>query len=149
MKIPTLTIVAALLAAGCSRKTDIGPSAEAEKQFQQMMSGVTLVGHSTRLDKDGIAPGEERYVIDKVSKVVGDTWVIQARIQYGSHDISVPVPVTIKWAGDTPVITLTDLSIPGLGTYTARVLLYRDQYAGTWSAKDHGGQMFGKIVRGR
>jgi hypothetical protein len=34
---------------------------------------------------------------------------------------------TIKWAGDTPVITLTDLSIPGMGTYTARAILYNDQ----------------------
>ena len=71
------------------------------------------------------------------------------RIQYGSHDISVPLPVTIKWAGDTPVITITDMTIPGLGTYTARVLLYQDQYAGTWSSKDHGGQVFGRIVRQR
>jgi hypothetical protein len=113
-----------------------------------MMSGATLVGHSTRTNKEGIF-GEERYVIDKVSKVAGDTWLLQARIHYGSHDIPVPIPVAIKWAGDTPVITLTDLTIPGLGTYTARVLLYRDQYAGTWSARDHGGQLFGKIVRKR
>ena len=42
-----------------------------------------------------------------------------------------------------PLITLTDLAIPGMGTYTARVILYRDQYAGTWSGKDHGGQIFG------
>jgi hypothetical protein len=45
------------------------------------------------------------------------------------------------------VITLTDFAIPGVGTWTARVLLYRDQYAGTWSGKRGGGQMFGKIVR--
>ena len=134
-----------LLAAGCSRKV-ADSAAENEKKFQEMMSGVTLVGHSTRANKEGVG-GEERYVIDKVSKLAGDTWVIQARIKYGSHDLPVPVPVTIKWAGDTPVITLTDLAIPGLGTYTARVLLYRGQYAGTWSAKDHGGEMFGKIVR--
>ena len=110
--------------------------------------GATLVGHSTRLNKEGIF-GEERYVIDKVSKLAGDTWLFHARLQHNSHDIPVPVPVAVKWAGDTPVITLTDLTIPGLGTYTARVLLYRDQYAGTWSGKDHGGQLFGKIVRQR
>ena len=144
MKSPIL-ITILLLAAGCSRKV-ADSAAENEKKFQEMMSGVTLVGHSTRANKEGVG-GEERYVIDKVSKLAGDTWVIQARIKYGSHDLPVPVPVTIKWAGDTPVITLTDLAIPGLGTYTARVLLYRGQYAGTWSAKDHGGEMFGKIVR--
>jgi len=143
-----MTAAVVFLAAGCSRKPSADSSAENEKRFQEMMSGVTLVGHSTRANKEGVG-GEERYVIDKVSKLAGDTWVIQARIKYGSHDLPVPVPVTIKWAGDTPVITLTDLAIPGLGTYTARVLLYRGQYAGTWSAKDHGGEMFGKIVRER
>jgi hypothetical protein len=53
----------------------------------------------------------------------------------------------VKWAGDTPVITLTDMTIPGLGTYTARVMVYRDHYAGYWSAGDHGGQMWGRIER--
>jgi len=55
--------------------------------------------------------------------------------------------VTIKWAGDTPVIEITDLSLPGMGTYTARVVLYRGQYAGTWSGRGGaGGQLFGKIL---
>ena len=135
-----------LLAAGCARK----PPAEAdlEKKFQEMMTGVTLVGHSANL-KGEVRPGEERYVIEKATKLAGDTWLLHARLQYGSRDLPVPVPVVIKWAGDTPVIELTDLTIPGLGTYTARVVLYRDQYAGTWSAKDHGGQIFGKIVHQR
>jgi hypothetical protein len=119
---------------------------ELENQFSEMMTGATLVGQSTRLNKEGIS-GNESYAIDKITRLAGDTWLLQARIQYGTHDVPVPVPVKIKWAGDTPVITLTDLTIPGLGTYTARVLLYRDQYAGTWSAQDHGGQIFGKIVR--
>jgi len=83
------------------------------------------------------------------TKIGGETWLLQARIRYGSHDVPVPVPVTIKWAGDTPVITLTDLTLPGMGAYTARVLLYRDQYAGTWSGKNVGGQLFGKIVHGQ
>ena len=143
-----IMVLSLLLAAGCSRKSGADSAAENEKRFEEMMTGVTLVGHSTRANKEGVG-GEERYGIDKVSKLAGDTWLLHARIKYGSHDLAVPIPVTIKWAGDTPVITLTDLTIPGLGTYTARVLLYRGQYAGTWSAKDHGGELFGKIVRGQ
>lgn len=110
------------------------------------MSGVTLVGRSTRLDREQVS-GEERYVIDRVTKVRGNTWLFQAKMQLNSREIPVPIPVTILWAGDTPVITLTDATIPGMGSYTARVLLYRDQYAGTWSGDKGGGQMFGKIVR--
>ena len=140
-----LCALALAILVSCARKVPT-PQDEFEKQFSQMMTGVTLVGHSTRLNKDGIA-GDENYAIDTVSKLTGETWLIHARIQYRTHEVPVPVPVVIKWAGDTPVITLTDLSIPGVGTYTARVLLYRGQYAGTWSGQKGGGQIFGKIVR--
>ncbi len=134
-----------LLAAGCAKK-DTGAAADLEKKFQDTLSGVTLVGYSTRLNKPGLS-GEERYVIESVSKMTGDLWLFHARLRFGSHDLPLPLPITVKWAGDTPVITLTDVSIPGLGTYTARVLIYRDHYAGTWSGKNEGGQMFGKLVR--
>ena len=53
----------------------------------------------------------------------------------------------MKWAGDTPVITLTDQALPGMGTYTARVVVYRGQYAGTWSGRNGGGKVFGRIVK--
>ena len=135
-----------LVLGGCSGKPDTGSERERDRNFQQMMSGVVLVGHSTLLNRDELS-SEERYTIDKVSKLAGDTWLFQTRLKYGSQEIPVPIPLTVRWAGDTPVITLTDLSIPGVGTYTARVLLYRGQYAGTWSGKSHGGQLFGKIVR--
>ena len=130
---------------GCSRKVATAQD-ELDRKFEEMMKGVTLVGRSTRLSDDKVV-GEEKYVIEGISKMAGDTWLFRARLQYGGRDIPVPLPVTIKWAGDTPVITVTDLSIPGMGTYTARVLLYRDQYAGTWSGKKGGGQIFGRIIR--
>jgi len=139
-------LLALFLFAGCARKPSADIQTGLEQKFQQMMSGVTLIGHSASL-KGETMPGEEKYIIEKVSKLAGETWLFHVRIQYGTHDVPVPLPVTIKWAGDTPVITITNLAIPGLGTYTARVLLYEDQYAGTWSSKDHGGQVFGKIVR--
>ena len=146
MKSTRLATILLFLYAGCARKPSFDIQGDLEQKFQQMMSGVTLIGHSASLTDESVA-GEEKYVIEKVSKLRGETWLFHVRMQYGSHDIPVPLPVTIKWAGDTPVITITNLTIPGLGTYTARVLLYEDQYAGTWSSKDHGGQVFGKIVR--
>ena len=133
------------LLCGCSRKPPTTQD-DLDRKFEEMMKGATLVGRSSRLSDDRIS-GEEKYVIDGVSKLTGETWLFRARFQYAGRDLPIPIPVTIKWAGDTPVITLTDVSVPGMGTYTARVVLYRDQYAGTWSGKKGGGQMFGKIVR--
>jgi len=134
---------------GACGKKPVTSQDNLDRSFEQMMSGVTLVGRSSNLNGDKIG-NEEKYVIDGVSKVTGDTWLLRTRLQCcGGKDLPVPLPVSIKWAGDTPVITLTDLSIPGLGTYTARVVLYRDQYAGTWHGEKGGGQVFGKIVRNR
>lgn len=143
-----LLLTSALLLAGCARKPAVDLEAERNRKFQEMMTGVTLVGFSTQSNRAGLS-GEERYAIDKVSHLAGDTWLFQTRLKHGSKEIPVPIPISIKWADDTPVITLTDLSVPGVGTYTARVLLYRDQYAGTWSGKTISGQLFGKIERAR
>jgi hypothetical protein len=107
-----------VLLAGCGKKA--APSAES--QFEQMMNGAVLVGHSTLDGKEGLS-GEERYSIDHVSKVGGDLWMFQARMKLEGHEIPVPIPVTVKWAGDTPVIEVTDMAIPGMGSYTARVVL--------------------------
>jgi hypothetical protein len=53
----------------------------------------------------------------------------------------------VKWAGDTPVLTLSNYLIKGQGVYSARILIFNGMYAGTWGAQDHGGKMFGKIVK--
>src|SRR5258708_37748047 len=114
-----VTMAAILLAgAGCSRKPAADGAAENERKFEEMMTGVTLVGHSTSTTREGLG-GEERYAIDKVSKLAGDIWLLQARIKYGSIELAVPLPVHLKWARATPVITLTDLSIPPTGPDTA------------------------------
>ncbi len=132
-------------ATGCNRSAGPSDAAALEEHFQKSLSGATLVGHFTVGDQKNLR--EEKYTITKVSKIPGGLWLFQVRIQYGKRDVTLPLPLKVQWAGDTPVITLTDLSIPNLGTYTARVLIYRDQYAGTWSGGDVGGQMFGRLVR--
>jgi len=123
-----------------------------EKQFAEMLSGSTLVGKFTEEKTprpEPMKPAEDRYTLTKVQKLYGDNWLFVARIQYGEHDVSVPIMLPVKWAGDTPVITVTDAKIPGLGTYTARVMFYRGEYAGTWSGGNHGGHLWGKIERGK
>jgi hypothetical protein len=147
IRLALLTLVFSF--SGCSKKEPVS-AINPEQEFQKMISGSTLVGHSTMDGKSGLSD-EERYVIQKVFKLTGDTWMFESRMKAEGLDIPLPIPVQIKWAGDTPVITVTDFSIPKMGTYTARVVLYRGQYAGTWSGihaggKVFGGQLFGKIV---
>ena len=74
-------------------------------------------------------------------------WKFEARIQYNQKDVPVAMALPVKFAGDTPVISLTNFAVPGFGSFTARVLIYGDAYAGTWGDATHGGKLFGKIVK--
>lgn len=123
---------------------------ETEKQlhetFQRLLTGAKLIGHFTITGKPMTDLREETYEIQKVEKVQdGDIWVITARIKYGDKDLTLPVPLQVKWAGTTPVLTLDNVTLPGMGTFGARVVLHKDKYAGTWQHDDVGGHLFGKI----
>ena len=130
----------------CGNRGTQSEQSRREDDFRKMLHGATLNGRFSSTNSDRISA--DKYTISSVSKLAGDLWTINTRIQYGDHDVTVPVPVHVTWAGDTPVLSLTNAGIPGLGTFTARVLFYGDQYAGTWSSnKGHGGQLFGKLDR--
>lgn len=119
-----------------------------EEKFIETLTRATMSGRWSSLDNGKLGPEkEEKYVISGVNKVGNDLWLIHARVQYGTKDVTMPVPVYVKWAGDTAVISITDASLPGLGTYTARVLIYGDTYAGTWSGGKHAGMLHGVITR--
>jgi hypothetical protein len=120
----------------------------AEKQFQEALNNVTLTGYFTQ--GEGKELTDDKYVIERVTKVKEDTWKFEARIQYNKKDFKVAMPLPVKFAGDTPVISLTNFAVPGFGSFTARVVMYNGAYAGTWGsagANGHGGKMFGKIVK--
>jgi hypothetical protein len=124
--------------------------AELEKKFADSLSGVVFSGNYSVTTNGVEKPAQmEKYTIQRVSKVQDrvDYWLFAARIQYGKNDLTVPLTLQVKWAGDTPVITLTDLTIPGLGTFTSRVMIYSDRYAGTWQHGKTGGHLWGKIVK--
>jgi hypothetical protein len=118
------------------------------KKLEETLSGVKLVGKFTVLGKEDGALAKEEYTITSAKKMeVGDYWLLTARIKYGKNDLTVPLPLEIKWAGDTPVITLTDFTIPALGTFSSRVVIYDNTYAGTWSHGKVGGHLFGTIEK--
>jgi hypothetical protein len=121
---------------------------ELEKKFQETLSGATLTGHFTSGKEDAAAAKEEKYTIDSVTKVPGgDRWLFNARIQYGGHDVTLPLLLRVVWAGDTPVITLDKFSVPGFGQFTARVMIFDGKYSGMWDGGNHGGLLYGKITK--
>ena len=121
---------------------------ELNKKLAKDLTGVKLVGKFTVTGKGEMTPKEEEYMITSAMKLdEPDLWLIKARVKYGKTDGTFPIPLEIKWAGDTPVITLTNLEIPGLGTFSSRVVIYEGRYAGTWQHGDVGGHLFGVLKR--
>ncbi len=130
--------------------------AEREQRFKEMLSGSLLKGTWQMVQceegkpltgKPLSDPRPEEYTISKVSKASDDYWVIVARIKYADKDVNIPIMVRVVWAEDTPIITLDNMSLPGLGTYSARVMVYRDFYCGTWFGDCYGGILSGQIVK--
>jgi hypothetical protein len=116
-----------------------------EKQFQQDMTNVTLTGFFTVGDAPATMP--DKYTILSIKKTDVDVWDVEATIEYGTKSYKATVKVPVKWAGDTPVLTLSNYLIAGQGVYSARILIHNGLYAGTWGAQAKGGKMFGKIVK--
>ena len=118
-----------------------------EQEFAERMANSVLVGRFVIAASEDSVPRPERYEIEGVTKVGEDQWRFTARIRYGDTNITLPIVVTMLWAGDTPMVSLTDLTVPTLGTFTARVIFYRDRYAGTWQHDEVGGHLFGVIEK--
>lgn len=117
-----------------------------QDKFQRLLTGAKLNGMFTVDGQPLDKLSSEQYEIEKVEKQAdGDWWLITSRIKYNGKDFQLPVPVEVKWAGTTPVITLDKVTLPGYGTFSARVVFHGDRYAGTWQHDDHGGHLFGKV----
>ena len=116
------------------------------KQFEKTLTNAEMTGQFTLVGKE-VPPIKESYTIHSVKKMSqGDYWVFTARIKYGKKDITLPMPLQVKWAGNKPVIYLDNVTIPGLGTFSSYTVIDGDKYAGTWQHGDVGGHMFGTIT---
>lgn len=137
-----LSLLSAILFTSLVLAEELTP---AEKLFQEQMANVVMAGFYSQGDKAELK--EDRYVIERISKLKDDIWKFEARVQYNKKDMKIAINVPVKWAGDTPVISLTNYAVPGFGSFSARVVIYDGAYAGTWGDSKHGGKMFGKLSK--
>lgn len=117
-------------------------------KLAKYLSGTKWTGQFT-MDGKNETRTEQYEIISAEKGETGDYWNLVARIKYGDHDATLPLPpIEIKFAGKTPVITVDEAFFPGFGKFDARVLIRRGQYAGTWAHSGGvGGHMFGKIEK--
>ncbi len=127
-----------------------------EKEFKKTLTGAVLTGIWQITGEEGLAgtepltePKSEKYSVQSATKLGGDFWLINARMEFGKVDLTVPVPIRVVWAGDTAVITVDEIPIPSVGKYSARVLIYRGFYSGAWMSleQNYGGILAGRILK--
>ena len=122
-------------------------SSDRFEMFSESMTKVRFKGFFT-VDGSEHPPLEETYEIHSVKKFgEGDLWIFTARIKSGKKDVTLPMPLPVKWVGEIPVITMQDFTIPGLGTFSAHVVIDRGKYAGTWAHGNRGGHLYGTISK--
>ncbi|MDB2686779.1 hypothetical protein N9Y42_06165 [Mariniblastus sp.] len=133
-----------------ANQTEAKPADDADQalvdRLEKYLTGTNWTGNFVMDGKDKLI--SERYEILSAKKSeFGDKWNLIARIKYGGHDTTIPLPpIEIKFAGKTPVITIDQAFIPGMGTFDARVVIRQGKYAGTWKHGKKGGFMFGTIA---
>jgi hypothetical protein len=129
---------------GIGAVADPASLTDAERRFAERMRGVTLVGSFTTDGREG-PPQVDRYEIVSVEKAGEDLWRFNSKCC--GLNSAVPFVVPMRFNGDTPVIQMTETSLSGLGTFSARVFFYGDRYAGTWQHGQVGGHMWGRIEK--
>ena len=130
---------------GIGAAVDPASLTDVERQFAERMRNVTLIGSFTTAGQEDRVPRPDRYDIVSVEKVGADLWRFQASC-CGLNG-TVPIVVPMRFNGDTPMIMMTETSLPGIGTFTARVFFYGDRYAGTWQHGKVGGHMWGRLEK--
>ena len=131
---------------GVGRAADPASLTDLERDFTERMRNVVLVGHFTLEGEERRDGLPERYEISQVTKLDDGNWRFDARVTYGSVDVTLPIVLPVVWAGDTPMVSITDFAIPNLGDeFGARVVFYDERYAGTWDHGEYRGLMYGTI----
>jgi hypothetical protein len=118
-----------------------------EKKFEDAMTNASMEGFFTIEGRnEDKPPAKDVYRIESCKKSGGDVWIVTAYI--GHSKATIPVPVEVRWAGDTPMIMLTDVGLPGMkGKFSTRLLIDGSLYAGTWSHDQVKGHMWGKMSK--
>jgi hypothetical protein len=126
---------------------------EVEAKFIAMLKDATLKGTwaPVQQGKLGTEKGNDSYRIARVQKSEDGKWSIVYVIAVGDKQVEFPIPVSVKFAGDTAVLILDNVRAgPGKASWSARVMFHADVYTGRWweaDNREHGGTIAGTITR--
>src|SRR5262245_27415741 len=101
------------LASDSDKEKPKATAEELEAKFKATLTKATMTGRWCSIKEGVLGPEkEDKYTIVGVTKLKGDDWVINARIEYNKKEIVAPIPVQVKWPANSPVPMLTRLGTP-------------------------------------
>src|SRR5689334_19770065 len=84
-----------------------------ERQLKEKLSNCVFNGRWCLIEKGKLTQEyEDTYTIEGAAKTAKGGWLVYARVEYAGRSFTLPVPVRLTWAGETPVVTLDRVSIP-------------------------------------
>ena len=124
-----------------------GPVAEVEDLITTTRPLVEETRRLVELLRDGrglwLGPKPVRDLRDLLGE-----YVVRVRVEISGRGFREACGAEAAWAGETPIITMTDMAIPGLGdNFSTRVVIFDGMYAGTWAHGPVKGHMYGTITK--
>ena len=112
--------------------------------LKRLLSGATLSGF---LSAEGSPqPRPASLQIKRLEKSAGPhDWTFQVALQAAGNTEECPLTADVHWAGSTPVISIHEVNIPGVGTVSAKLLINNWLFAGIWVHNDKRGQVWGEV----
>ena len=130
-------------------------SSDVEANFVSMLKNATLKGTWAPVQQAqlGTSRKDDGYRIARVEKKDGDGWMLVYLVTYQGKEMEYPMPVTVKFAGDTAVLILDNVRAGrDKANWSARVMFHENVYTGRWwetGNKEHGGTIEGIITHAK
>ena len=130
-------------------------SSEVESNFTAMLKDATLKGTWAPVQQAqlGTSRKDDGYRVARVEKKDGDKWNLVYLVTYQGKEIEYPMPVTVKFAGDTAVLILDNVRAGrDKANWSARVMFHENVYTGRWwetGNKEHGGTIEGIVTHAK
>jgi hypothetical protein len=136
-----------LLAAGPAALAQAPSEADQRAAFAELLQGSRLTGQFTVIGPTGeVMQRDDLYSVSRLRPDDDDTWVFEYSMSYGGNEAKpLEIPVRVVFADGTPMLTMTEQEVPGLGTFSVRLIFHGDRYAGMWSNGPVGGHMWGVV----
>lgn len=124
-----------------------------EPKFIAMLKDATLKGSWAPIQGGPLGKDKDdnAYRIKRAEKTEDGKWSIVSLFQMRGREFEFPIRSDVKFAGDTAVLILNDVSAGrGAANWSARVMFHGDIYTGRWwetANPEHGGTIAGTITR--